>query len=193
MSDYSVMMPANSEGYASFDGLCRRFRGSLYVRAYRLTRNQADAEDLVQASLLKAWNRYESFSQERSFVTWMAAIILRTFLDRRRADGRRIQALPLDVLVGNDDDDPLDKAYSVSAGNPEADLIESLSQDDLIFALRQLPPAHRRAICLHELHGLSYEECAEREGVAVGTIRSRLFRARDRMRRILATRSENER
>lgn len=189
MSDYSVMMSPNHEGYASFDGQCRRFRGSLYLRAYRLTRNQADAEDLVQASLVKAWNRYESFSQERSFVTWMAAIILRTFLDRRRAEARRIQPLPLEVLVGNDEDDPLDKAYSVSNGSPEAELIEGLSQDELIFALRQLPAAHRRVICLHELHGLSYEECAAREGVAVGTIRSRLFRARDRMRKTLQERS----
>lgn len=185
MNDYSAAMPSIQEGYASFDGQCRRFRGSLYMRAYRLTRNPADAEDLVQASLLKAWKGYDSFSQERSFVTWMAAIILRTFLDRRRAESRRIQSLPLDVLVGNDEDDPLDKALSISSGNPESDLIESLSQDDLIYALRQLPAAHRRVICLHELHGLSYEECAEREGVAVGTIRSRLFRARDRMRRTL--------
>lgn len=191
MSDYSVMMSSSRDGYASFDGQCRRFRGSLYMRAYRLTRNPADAEDLVQASLVKAWRKYDTFSQERSFVTWMAAIILRTFLDRRRADSRRIQPMPLDVLVGNDEDDPHDKSYSISSGNPEADLIESLSQDELVFALRQLPAAHRRVICLHELHGLSYEECAAREGVAVGTIRSRLFRARDRMRQTLQERSSN--
>ncbi|MGV3615589.1 MAG: RNA polymerase sigma factor [Fimbriimonas sp.] len=185
MSDYSWGSPPVHDGIWAFEGQCRRFRASLYMRALRLTRNPADAEDLVQASLVKAWVKYETFSQERSFMSWMAAIMLRTFLDRRRADGRRIQPSSLDVLVGNEEDDPMDKVRPVGGMNSEAELIERLARQELIKALQELRPTHQRAILLHEVHGLSYEECARVEGVAVGTVRSRLFRARAQMRKSL--------
>ena len=169
----------------SFEHQCQRSRGLLYWRALRLTRNPADAEDLVQSALIKAWNRYETFSEERSFLTWMSAIMLRTFLDRRRADGRRIPTTSLETLITQGEEDSFDRSLSLACPDAEAAFLSKLSQEQLLVAFAELPASHRRLICLHELHGMSYEECARAEGVAVGTVRSRLFRARERLRATL--------
>src|SRR5881275_80366 len=164
----------------ALEELFRRYRQIAYRVAYRLLGNEADALDAVQEGFVKALLHLPGFQGRSSFKTWLLRVVSNASLDLGRQRGRR-EAQSLDVLGRNDPDgqEPLtldDPALGLHRG----DLRRALDH-----ALAQLPPAQRQTFVLHAEAELSYREVAEALGISIGTVMSRLFYARQRLRTLL--------
>ncbi|BCK77271.1 RNA polymerase sigma-E factor (sigma-24) protein 2 [Acetobacter aceti NRIC 0242] len=134
----------------------------LRVQALALTRNRAQAEDLVQDAVCNALGARDSFIPGTNFAAWMHRILRNRFISdlRKRRATTDIDDLPGDML------------------SSKADHEDRLAVKDLSFALARLPADQREALVLVVLQGMSYQELAEATGCAVGTAKSRVFRAR---------------
>ncbi len=147
----------------------------MYRVAMSLTRNRADAEDLVQDSLIRAYRAVDRFDG-RHPRAWLLTILRNTHINRNRR--RRPELL-------RDPDGELDRLATTSAGDefdPEAVVVAPVFDSHVIEALEALPGKFRTAVELVDLAGLSYQEAADQLDVPVGTVMSRLHRARRRMR-----------
>ncbi len=152
----------------------------MYRVAMSLTRNKADAEDLVQDSLVRAYKAVDRFDG-RYPRAWLLTILRNTQINRTRR--RRPELL-------NDPDTDMERLSSTEAGDefdPEAVVVNPVFDATVRQALDALPAKFRRPVELVDLGGLSYQEAADVIGVPVGTVMSRLHRARKRMREHLST------
>ena len=184
------MNPCETTRWDQFETLLRQHQDRLYAMAYRLSGNPDDAQDLLQQSLIEAYTAFDRFEAGTRFDRWVYRIMYHSFLDlvRRRP---RFQLLSLDTPW--DDEDGSRAAHDVpdSRGGPETLLLDHLLSEPLQRALDALPPEFRAVVVLADMQGLSYEEVARALGCPVGTVRSRLHRARALLRRALGGRAEN--
>ncbi|HSB75640.1 MAG TPA: sigma-70 family RNA polymerase sigma factor [Terriglobales bacterium] len=148
----------------------------LYNFAHWLTQDREEAEDLVQETYAKALKGFASFSQGTNFRAWIYRILRNTFLTSRTG-------MKAAVLVSLSDDD----GYELPAGgnDPESLLLARADQDMVRAALEQLPLHFREVILLCDLEELSYQEIALTLGIPLGTVMSRLARARAALRKLL--------
>lgn len=148
----------------------------LYGLALRLTAgDEATAQDLVQESVLKAYRAWDQFEPGTNCRAWLMTILRNTFINQfRRERGR-----PASV----DYDDVAERSVfeSVREEDPEARFFERLIDDEVVAAIDELPEEFRVALVLSDLQGLGYQEIAEIMQIPVGTVKSRLFRARRRL------------
>jgi RNA polymerase sigma-70 factor, ECF subfamily len=176
--------------WAEFEALLHQHQDRLYAMAYRLTGNPDDAQDLLQQSLIEAYTAFHRFEAGTRFDRWVYRIMYHSFLDlvRRRP---RFQLLSLDAPW--DDEEGNRAAHDVpdSRGGPETTLMDAILSEPLQQALDSLPPEFRAVVVLADMQELSYEEVARALGCPVGTVRSRLHRARALLRRSLGGRPEN--
>jgi len=160
----------------AFEELYKRYGSRLYTVAYRITGSAADAEDLVQDMFLQVFRRLESFRGEAALGTWLHRLAINTCLDFVRSKQGRRQR----VTDAADDLDALE-APAVGPWRAEA----ALDRMDLERAIAQLPPSYRRAFLLHDVEGLEHHEIGAALGIAEGTSKSLLFKARMRLRSLL--------
>ncbi|MBI3723133.1 sigma-70 family RNA polymerase sigma factor [bacterium] len=175
---------------SDFEALLSPLLDSLFGAALRLTKNRADAEDVVQESVMKAWRGFDRFQPGTNFKAWAFKILANTFFSKKRSEKREPRTAPLvdpgDIALAAEE-------VSVEAlaqlASPEADgspswerLYPALVDDDVKQALDELPEEYRAPLLLSALGGLSYKEMAAALDVPVGTVMSRLFRARERVR-----------
>ena len=143
---------------------------SLYGTALRLTRNEADAQDLVQDTYVKAFKAQRQFTAGTNLKAWLFTILHNTFRNRRRDSGRD----PVDV-----DSEQVDMAIAVDpAGSPEEQLLRASIGPELQEALDALPEPFREAVWLRDVEEFPYAEIAQVLGVPVGTVMSRIARGR---------------
>jgi len=154
----------------------------LYAAALRLTRNEADAQDLVQDTYLRAFRSSGQFEAGTNLRGWMFTILRNTFLNQRR-DGWRS---PIDADSEAVEQAPDDRH---AASNPEELLLRETMDADLKAALDGLPPAYREAVWLRDVEQFSYEEIAAIVGVPIGTVMSRISRGRRALYDDLVSRS----
>jgi RNA polymerase sigma-70 factor (ECF subfamily) len=167
----------------ALDELFRRYRQPAYRVAYRLLGHEADALDAVQEGFVKALTHLAGFQGRSSFKTWLMRVVSNAALDLGRQRGRR-EILSLETAAALDGDGaPAAEPVDPAAGLERADLRRLLDQ-----ALAALPEAQRRTFVLHADGGLSYREVAEVLGISIGTVMSRLFYARQKLRAYLAQR-----
>jgi RNA polymerase sigma-70 factor (ECF subfamily) len=155
---------------------------SLYGTALRLTRNVADAEDLVQDTYLKAFRAESQFRRGTNLKAWVFTILHNSFRNRRRDAGRS----PIDV-----DSEVVEQAADLGAehNTPEALLARATLDADLQAALDALPEAFRQAVWLRDVEEFSYAEIAGIVGVPIGTVMSRISRGRRMLHeKLVATR-----
>jgi len=150
---------------------------SLRAFAVSLTKNSDRADDLVQETLVKAWDKQSSFQPGTNLRAWLFTILRNEFYSQMRKRGREVQ----------DSDGAITARLSI---HPSQD--GSLDLDDFRKALELLPEDQREAIVLIGASGFSYEEAAEICGCAVGTIKSRVSRARSRLQEILHITGEGD-
>ncbi len=161
---------------AAFDALVLRYQSRIVSLVSRFVRNPTDALDVTQEAFLKAYRALPSFRGESAFYTWMYRIAVNTAKNYLAAQVRRPQEM--------DSPDPdleqfeLENA-AVEMDTPEHLLLTEEIQNTVIAAIDALPEDLRTAITLRELDGLSYEEIAVAMECPVGTVRSRIFRARE--------------
>lgn len=149
---------------------------SLYNLAHWLAQNQPEAEDLVQETFLKALKGFDSFQQGSNFRAWMYRILRNTFLTSRTGlSARMTVALDLDQ----------DSTLPAASETPESMLFAQADQQRVRDALDRLPVPFREVILLCDMEEMSYQEIAESIGVPIGTVMSRLSRARKLMREFI--------
>lgn len=149
-----------------------------YTLARYLTRNDHDAEDVVQDAYLRAFTYRDTYRGDgaQSARAWLLAIVRNTAYSWRRRAANRADATAFDEVAHSE---------ATADQNPEATMLGNAAKDVVRRALAELPPEFREVIVLRELEGLSYREISEVAGVPVGTVMSRLSRARERLQRAL--------
>ncbi len=161
----------------AFGVLVQRYQDRLYPTMLRLTGSADDALDLLQDAFLRAFEKLDRFQGESSFYTWVYRIAVNLALSGRRR--RRVTAR---LGIGGGRGEPLDPQDDSSLSDPTLPL-EQAERDDLIqSALNSLADDHRAVVVMKEFDGLRYEEIAAILNVPVGTVRSRLHRARLELR-----------
>ena len=163
---------------------------SLYGAALRLTRNSADAEDLVADTVVKALASCNSLADRSRFRGWVFRILSNTFLSNCRKRGTRAE-VPMPE-EGTDDDggsfwlfDRLHQPFLLWWGNPEQAFLDHVLATDIERAIHGLPEVFRITVVLADVEGMSYREIADATGVPVGTVRSRLARGRSLLQHAL--------
>ena len=175
----STMIGAQRE----FERLFQRSQRRAYNLAYRLTGNAADAEDVTQDAYVRAWNNFASYDANRSFEGWLFRIITNRVIDMRRRQ-KRVPMYSLDTPVqGDDDGQPMAHEFATPEGNPEQLVVGPVMDERLQEALTALPEDYRQAILLCDVEQRSYQEIAENMNCAIGTVRSRIHRARVMLRK----------
>ena len=155
----------------------------LYNFAHWLTGNRDEAEDLVQEAYVKALKGFASFTPGTNFRAWMYRILRNTFLTSRT--GLKVM-VPLD-----DEENPI--AELSASDDPESLLLARVDQEQIRRALEQLPVQHREIVLLCDVEEMTYKEIAELMGIPIGTVMSRLSRARKAMRGLLSEKVQGAR
>jgi RNA polymerase sigma-70 factor (ECF subfamily) len=168
---------------SALDELFQRYRQPAYRVAFRLLGNEADALDAVQEGFIKALTHLQSFQGRSSFKTWLLRVVSNASQDLGRQRGRR-EAVSLDVVQEND----TPSAHLVSADETGKGLERADLRHLLERALQTLSEAQRQTFVLYADAELSYREVAEVMGTSIGTVMSRLFYARQKLRAYLAER-----
>lgn len=178
---------SEADDRAFFGAEIERLMDRLYGTALRLTRNAADAEDLVAEAVTKAWANFGRLNDRQTFEKWLFRILTNAFISgyrRGRRDDVAIDAVP-DSGEGFSLFEKLHQPFLLWWSNPELELLNKLLRDDIERALDALPDDFRTVVVLVEIHGYAYAEVAEMLGVPLGTVRSRLSRARSALQRAL--------
>jgi RNA polymerase sigma-70 factor (ECF subfamily) len=167
---------------AAFEELVARYRDRIFNYLRAMSGCDSEAEDLTQEAFIRAFVNASSFRRESSFHTWLYRIAYNGYLDAVRKRKRRPIA-SLDQPL-SDEDGELPEIPDPAAG-PEEHVERMELQSVLVAALQDLPERLRAVVVLHDVHGYSYEEIASVVRCPIGTVRSRLFHARQRLRRKL--------
>jgi len=157
---------------ASFEREALVHLDSLYRVARRLTGNTADAEDLVQETLLKAYRAWETYTQGTNAKGWLLTILRNAFINEYRRRTRHPEPVDLDTI------EPFVVFDDVQEEDPQGAFFDKIVDEEVLRAVDQLPEAFKEAVMLSDVEGLSYDEVAKVLEVPVGTVKSRLFRGR---------------
>lgn len=162
----------------AFELLYRQYAGRVYALCLRLAADPVVARELTQDTFVKAWDALPRFRADASFTTWLHRIAVNALLERKRGEKRRAARVS---LAGDEDE-----------GEGESDIAgvvlapDVATAIDLERAIGALPPGVRRAFVLHAVEGYTHEEIATMTGLAAGTLRAQLHRARQLLKRALS-------
>jgi RNA polymerase sigma-70 factor (ECF subfamily) len=171
-----------------------QYMGSLYSAALRMTRNPADAEDLVQETYLKAYRAFGSFQEGTNLKSWLYKILTNTFINSYRARRRRPTETELDEVEDLYLYHRLGGLEAAAAARSTEDLVlDRFSEAEVKAAVEALPEQFRLAVVLSDVEGFSYKEIAEILDIPIGTVMSRLHRGRKALQKALATFAEQRR
>lgn len=184
MKETSLLVArAKNNDTSAFEELVRSYQNKVYSLCLQLTGNSADAQDLAQETFIKAYRSLASFRNEADFGTWLHRIAVNSWLNKKRRVNERM-TVSLDEPYQNDG---REIAREVAAA--DADPLQSLELKEFRSlvqkAVRSLTEEHRAVIVLRDIEGYSYEEMSKLLGCSLGTVKSRINRAREVMRRIL--------
>jgi RNA polymerase sigma-70 factor (ECF subfamily) len=178
--DIRLIAECREGNTAAFGELVSRYQDRLFNSVLRLTDNAEDARDVVQEAFLHAYQSLHSFKGDALFFTWLYRIAVNTAISMKRKKRVVLRIQP--AGEGGNTIDPLDPSESNRPGHA----IEMAEEERRVHeALAKLSTEHRSVLVMKDMEGMKYEEMAEILGVPVGTIRSRLHRARLEMRDIL--------
>jgi RNA polymerase sigma-70 factor, ECF subfamily len=181
-SDQELVRRVQAGDQSAFNLLVLKYQHRVLKLIGRFVHDAAEAEDVAQEAFLKAYRALASFRGDSAFYTWLYRIAINTAKNALVSQRRR----PVDFDLDLQDPDQFDRQAKLKeADTPEGVLLTEEIREVVERAMEQLPEDLRTAIVLRELEGLSYEEIAEAMDCPVGTVRSRIFRAREAIDRKL--------
>ncbi len=171
---------------ARFTELTTPLMGSLYGAALRMTRNPADAEDLVQDTYLKAFKAFERFEEGTNLKAWLYRILTNSYIN----DYRKAKRRPIETTVEGEDDLLLYRRISardpaIVGRSAEEELLDLFSEAEVTKAVEELPDHYRMVVLLADVEGFSYAEISDILEIPVGTVMSRLHRGRRSLQKSL--------
>lgn len=169
--DEALVNRARSGDQRSFEALYRTYAGRVFGVCMRMANNREEAETWAQDAWVRAWERLDTFRGESAFPSWLHRVTVNLILDRKRRDARRTLGLKRIAR-----DAHVSRALADSGGDLRLDLAR---------ALETLPEGARTVFVLHDVEGYKHREIADRLGVAVGTVKAQLHRARKLLREAL--------
>lgn len=169
---------------SAYDELVRRYQERIYATVYHMTANHEDASDLAQEAFIKAFHALRSFKGGSSFYTWVYRIAVNKTINFLKQRKNKAQ-MSLNDLDLNAEHDP-DLVALISEKTPRREVNLAELQEKLNIALQKLSEPHRLVVTLHDIQGLSHEEIAKIMDCNIGTVRSRLFYARQQLQAYLS-------
>ncbi|GHU60416.1 ECF RNA polymerase sigma factor SigW [Clostridia bacterium] len=183
MDNTSEIIEKMSSGDDSaFEDLVREYEKKIYNLCLRMTGNPDDAFDLSQETFVKAYRALSAFKMESAVSTWLYRIASNTCLDFIR---KRNRVIFFTLSQSRDDEEEIFAEIPDNSYNPEKVFESAQIREAVAAALLGLPPKHRQIVVLREINGLSYAEISEILEISEGTVKSRLARAREHLRREL--------
>jgi RNA polymerase sigma-70 factor (ECF subfamily) len=182
--DATLVRRSQAGDFRAYDELVRRYQERIYATVYHMTANHEDASDLAQDSFIKAFQALKSFKGDSSFYTWVYRIAVNKTINflKQRKNRHHLSLNDLDFSAENDPD----LVALISHKTPRRDLNLSELQEKLNAAMLKLSAPHRLVVTLHDVQGLSHEEIGKIMDCNVGTVRSRLFYARQQLQAYLS-------
>jgi RNA polymerase sigma-70 factor (ECF subfamily) len=178
--DHRLITDCLNGDTAAFGVLVRQYQDRLYNTVYRLVANAEDAQDVVQEAFLSAYQSLDSFKGDSLFFTWLYRIAVNTAISHKRK-----QRVVLSMDVGRNGEGPVQPLDDSEYSRPGEALERAEQERRVQDALGRLSPEHRTVLVLKDMEGQKYETMAEVLQVPIGTIRSRLHRARAELRELL--------
>jgi RNA polymerase sigma-70 factor (ECF subfamily) len=171
---------------ANFEDDAMQYAQQLYAAAMRMTRNPADAEDLVQETFLKAYRAYHTYTEGTNLKAWLYRILTNTYINRYRKLSRR----PKEVDLGEVEDLYLYRRVSTegtreASRSAEEEVLSGFVDSDVKQAIEALPEHFRLPVLLADVEGFSYKEISDIMDVPIGTVMSRLHRGRKALQKAL--------
>ncbi len=157
---------------ASFEREALVHLDALYRVALRLTGNPADADDLVQETVLKAFRAWDQYERGTNAKGWLLTILRNSFINEYRRRARHPENVDLDTI------EPFAVFGDIQEEDPQGAFFDKIVDDEVLRAIDALPEVFRETVVLSDVEGMSYQEIARILDVPVGTVKSRLFRAR---------------
>lgn len=182
--DLTLVQRAQNGDYTAYDELVRRYQERVYATVYHMTSNHEDAGDLTQETFIKGFTALKSFKGDSSFYTWVYRIAVNKTINFIKQRKNRTH-LSLNDMDFNAENHP-DMVDLVSEKTPRRDAGLNELQEKLNDAMQKLSPMHRLVVTLHDVQGLPHEEIATIMDCNIGTVRSRLFYARQQMQAYLS-------
>jgi RNA polymerase sigma factor RpoE len=179
-ADERILVRRAQQGdLAAYDELVQRYQERIYATVYHMTANHEDANDLAQDAFIKAFRALKSFKGDSSFFTWVYRIAVNKTINFLKQRKKRTQ-MSLNDLDFNAEHDP-DLVALISDKTPRRELNLTELQGRLNEAMQKLSETHRLVVTLHDVQGLSHEEISKIMDCNTGTVRSRLFYARQQL------------
>lgn len=182
-SDRELVARSRGGDVGAFDLLVRRYEKQVYNTAYRLSGSYDDASDISQEAFVRAWNNLKSFRGEAAFSTWVFRIVTNVFLDERKRVRSRKEHRSLDEVLSPSNtsgggEGMVTRQFEDHAPSPQERVEQQERLTILEDAIADLPEAQRVMVVLYHSQSKSYEEIAEIMSLPMGTVKSRLNRAR---------------
>jgi RNA polymerase sigma factor RpoE len=179
VEEVELVRRARKGDLGAYDDLVRRYQERIYATIYHMTSNHEDANDLAQEAFIKAFHALKSFKGGSSFYTWVYRIAVNKTINFLKQRKNKTQ-MSLNDLDLNAEHDP-DLVALISDKTPRREVGLNELQEKLNAAMQKLSEPHRLVVTLHDVQGLSHEEIAKIMDCNIGTVRSRLFYARQQM------------
>ena len=182
--DQTLVARFKSGDESAFNEMVSRYWGRIYSMVLHLLRNQQDAEEVTQDAFIRAHRGLANFRGESAFSTWLYQIA--TNLARNRYwywwRRKRDHTVSIDQPIAADNDTPLSEVFAAELETPEDATVTQEFVSRIAEGMEKLSPKHREILILRNVKNLSYEEIAEILGISVGTVKSRIARARESLR-----------
>lgn len=188
--DYELIQLALNKGdQSAYSDLMNNYRESLYFMLLKMTNNPVDADDLTIEAFSKAFQNLHQYTPEFAFSTWLFRIASNNCIDFLRKN--RNKTISLDEQVSVDDESELSNRFPSSQPDPEEAIIRAQKIETMREVVDKLKPHYRQLVELRYFKELSYEEIAEELKLPLGTVKAKLFRARDLLFQILKSSISN--
>ena len=167
---------------AAYKNLLENYRGAIYNLLYKMVRNKEETEDLVQEAFMKAFKALPSFNEEYAFSTWLYKIAVNNCIDHMRK--KKLQTYSINKPVQSKDGE-LDREFPDTSMSPDKSLLSEERASIIETAIDELPENYKTAIILRHSEEKSYEEISKILDIPLGTVKARIFRAREMLKKKL--------